>query len=86
LRSFNLSKHTKLNLHDVNIFFHKKTINEGQKLLPFHEIFLPWNCIGLYAQSQELTLHKNPHSKEMGYDGVDHTHIHHRNSSHGSPF
>jgi hypothetical protein len=41
---------------------------------PFHEM-LSGDHKSSYAQVQELTLHENPHSKEMGYNGICRTFI-----------
>jgi hypothetical protein len=43
--------------------------------LPFDEIAMDI--------AQILSLHENPHSKEMGHGYIYHIRIHHRNSNHG---
>lgn len=73
LKTFEFIKHNKFRFHVVNECF-KKKINEGQNILPFDEIALDI--------AQILSLHENPHSKEMGHGYVYHIHIHHRNSNH----
>jgi hypothetical protein len=33
--------------------------------MPFYEMLLPWDHIGLCAQAEQFPLHENHHSKEM---------------------
>jgi hypothetical protein len=65
-----LIKHSKFNLHDIKEIFLKKTSIKVRKYFAF-----PWDVItmGPYrymCTSPRIAFHENPHSKEMGYDGV----------------
>jgi hypothetical protein len=73
-KNLKLIKHIKFKFHGIKNVFLENT-------LPLHEMLL-WDHIGLCTQASKFPLHKNPHSKEMGYNDVYHTHIYHKNSSH----